>query len=127
MPKVSSIFSSSLLRAKDMNGPRDVTVIGWREEYLYGKNEYVLELEGEQHGLKLTAALARDIAAVLGEDDLDDWIGRVVTIYSAPMKIKDKDSGEEKSVDTIRAMKSELDKPPPKKALNSPPDDDIPF
>ena len=47
MPKVSSIFSSQFLRATDLDGPRDVTISGWREEYIYGKQEYVLELEGE--------------------------------------------------------------------------------
>ncbi len=56
------------------------------------------------------------------------WPGRTVTIYSAPLKIKDKDSGEEKHVDTIWAMKSDWDKPQPKKALKPPlPDADVPY
>jgi hypothetical protein len=128
MPKVSNIFSNSVLRAADLDGPRDIKIVGWHEEYLFGKNEYVLELEDESSGLRLTATLGRDIKAALGgEDDLDDWIGRVVTIYPAQLKIKDKDSGEEKIVDTIRAKASKLDKPLPKKALSGPSDDDIPF
>jgi hypothetical protein len=39
---------------------------------------YVLELADESSGLRLTATLAKDIKAALGEDDLDDWIDRVV-------------------------------------------------
>ena len=126
MPKVSSIFSSSLFRAADLDGPRDITIGGWHTEFLYGKEEYVLDLVDETRSLRLTGTLARDIREALGEDDLDDWIARIVTIYSAPLKIKDKDSGEDKTVDTIRAMASKLDKPPPK-ALKKLPDDDIPF
>jgi hypothetical protein len=125
MPRVSSIFSGgSHLRASDLSGPRDVRNVGWHEEYLYGKNEYVLELEGESRGLRLTATLARDIRAALDEDDTDDWIDRVITIYPAKMPIRE--NGTEKIVDTIRAMKSELDKPPVK-TIGSPPDDDIPY
>jgi hypothetical protein len=129
MPKVSNIFSSSFLRAADLDGPRDVTIAGWREEYLFGKNEYVLDLEGEDKFLRLNnPALARDIAAALGEENIDDWLGRVVTIYRTELKIRDKETGEEKLVNTIRAKKSDLDKPPPKKALKKPSDDDdIPF
>jgi hypothetical protein len=131
MPKVSSIFSSSFLRAPDLDGPRDITIAGWRTEYLFGKDDYVLELESEASGLRLTATLARDIKAALdGEDDIDAWIGRVVTIYPSQMKIRDKDTGTEKLVDIIRAMASERDKAPDKpraKALKKQLDDDIPF
>ena len=125
MPRLSAIFPSSLLRAKDLNGPRDVTIVGWREEYLYGKNEHVLELEGEQSGLKLTSALAADISGGVGRRRHGRLTGRSVKIYTVPKPIKDKDTGEEKVVDIFRAQKSELDKPPPKKALKGPPDDDI--
>jgi hypothetical protein len=132
MPKISAIFSSSFLRAADLTGPRDVKIIGWHTEYSYGKEEYVLELEGEPLLLRLTPTLARDIKAALGgEDDIDAWIDHVVTIYPSQMKIKDKDKkGEEKLVDIIRAMASKLDKPSPAKPIakpNNPPDDDIPF
>jgi hypothetical protein len=125
MPKISSIFGGSLLRASDLSDPRDVPVVGWHEEYLYGKNEYVLELEGEPRGLRLTATLARDIVAALDEDDIDNWIDRVIRIYSAPYKHKNKETGEEKLGDTIRAMKSERDRPTGPKAPNSLPD--IPY
>ena len=62
----------------------------------------------------------------LGEDEMENWPGRVVRIYPSEFKKKDKDTDEVKIWGTISAMKSELDKPPPK-ALNSPPDDDIPY
>ena len=82
------------MRAADLDGPRDVTIAGWHDEYMFGKDEYVLELEGDISGLRLTATLARDIKAALdGEDDIDASIGRTVTIYPSQMKIRDKDSG----------------------------------
>jgi len=126
MPKVSSIFSSSFLRAADLDGPRDVKIIGWRTEYNFGKEDYVLDLEDEPLALRLSGTLGRDIRTALNEDDLDNWPGRVVTIYPSQMKIRENDV--EKLVDLIRAMASKLDKPIPKKAIPSgPPDDDIPF
>jgi hypothetical protein len=125
MPKVSNIFGGSHVRAADLaDGPRDVAIAGWHEEYLYGKQEYVLDLVDEPRGLRLSATLARDIRAALDEDDIDDWIDRVITIYPAKMPIRE--NGTEKIVDTIRAMKSERDKLPVK-AVGGPPDDDIPY
>ena len=87
MPKLSNIFSSQLLRAADLaDGPRDVTISGWREEYLYGKNEYVLEIYDETRGLRLTASLTRDIRAALDKDDLDALPGRTIRIYADQMR-----------------------------------------
>jgi hypothetical protein len=128
VPKISSIFSNSVLRAADVTAPRDVTILGWHIEFLFGKEEYVLELKNEPAGLRLTGTLARDIKASLGgEDEMDAWIGRIVTIYPSQMKIRDKDSGEEKLVDIIRAMASEADKTRKVLTRSGGDDDDMPF
>jgi hypothetical protein len=128
MPRVSAIFSSQVFRARDLGEARSVHITGWHEERMWGEDCYVLDLAGEDRVLRLTSTLARDIAQVLGSDELEDWIDRWVTIYPSPQKIRDRDSGEEKTVDTIRACASDKDKGLSRQRLRqAPPDDDIPF
>ena len=100
MPKLSNIFSSQLLRAADLaDGPRDVTISGWHEEYLYGKNEYVLELQDETRGLRLTASLTRDISGGARRRRPGRLAGRAVTIYPAPNENPRQGHGRRKLVD----------------------------
>jgi hypothetical protein len=129
MPKVREIFPQKFLRGADLTGARDVTVAGWRTEYLYGKDEHVLDL-ADGSTLRCGTNLANQIAAALDEDDLDFWPGRTFQIYPFPMKIKDR-AGLEKDVVAIHAKASAKDvKPGNGKALsirNSDIDDDIPY
>ena len=130
MPKVSDVFPAQFLRGADLTAPRDITIAGWRTEYLFGKEEYVLDLVGESSALRCGTTLGHEIARALNEDEMDLWPGRTVTVYGAGMKIKDKATGEEKDVIAIHAMKSKLDRPGGNgKALSrsSDMDDDIPF
>ena len=126
MPKVSTIFSSQFLRAADLAGAaKSVRITGWREERAFGEDVYVLELAGEDCGLRLTSTLAHDIRKVLGTDEIEEWVGRWITIFPSKLKIFDKDTGVEKIVDTIRGGASDQDEgPKPRRPL---PDDDIPF
>lgn len=110
MPRVSDVFPAQFIRGADLAAPRDITIAGWRTEYQYGKEEYVLDLVGESSALRCGPTLGREIAAALGEDEMDRWPGRSVRIYGAGMKIKDKVTGEEKDVIAIHAMASERDK-----------------
>jgi len=105
MPKVSSVFKSARLRATDLDSATVAHIIGWREETLYGTSDYVLDIEvaGSPHVLRLGAMLARDIAAVLGDDEFNNWPGHAVSLYPFKQPIRDKDTGEEKLVDMIRA------------------------
>jgi hypothetical protein len=131
MPKVSSVFKSAFLRAGDMDGASVAHIISWREEIVYGNSAYVLDVEvaGARAVLRLGQMLAHDIAAALGEDDFDNWPGRAVSIYPSTLKIKDKDSGEDKIVDMIRAAAApegtpvKVAVPSTRQTLN----DDIPF
>ena len=129
MPKVSTAFASSFLRGSDLTDPRDILILGWRNEYSYGKEDYVLDVvldvNGEFAALRLTGTLARDIKAALGGvDEMDDWVHRIVTIYPAKQPIKDRTTGEEKIVDIIRAMAAEADKARKVPSLRSGGDDD---
>ena len=110
MPRVSDVFPAQFIRGADLAASRDITLGAWRTEYLFGKEEYVLDLVGESSALRCGITLAHEIAAALGEDEMDRWPGRVVRIYGAGMKIKDKSTGEERDVIAIHAMASERDK-----------------
>ena len=131
MPKVSTIFPASNLRAADLDGAQTAHIVGWREEYAYGASHYVLDLDlrGERSALRLGVTLARDIKTVLDEDDIDLWPGRAISIYPSQMKIKDKDTGEDKNVDVIRAAAAPEDVMSDKAALvnRQRMNDDIPF
>jgi hypothetical protein len=94
MPRVSDVFPAQFIRGADLAAPRDITLGAWRTEYLFGKEEYVLDLVGESSALRCGTTLAYEIAAALG----------------AGMKIKDKTTGEERDVIAIHAMASERDK-----------------
>jgi hypothetical protein len=87
-----------------------------------------LAMAGEDVGLRLTSALAYDIGKILGDDDIDNWAGVVVELYAGePKSIKDRNSGEEKTIQQIRAREvpGQTVKPPPKPP--APIDDDILF
>ena len=130
MPKVSTLFPSPILRAPDLGGAQPAHILGYREEFANGASFYVLDVDvrGERSVLRLGVTLARDIKAVLNEDDLDKWPGHAISIFPSQMKIKDRDSGEDKVVDVIRASAAPAGVTPSKMALTRPTlNDDIPF
>jgi hypothetical protein len=119
MPRVSKLFASQFLRADDLNGAvRTVTIGSCHEETFYGETVHVLDLVGEDSGLRLSEKLAREIKAVLDEDEIDKWNGRSIAIYATQITIRDRSTNEEKLVSTIRAKAA-----PEVKGLS----DDIPF
>ena len=136
MPKVSDVFKPAFLRAGELNGASALAYLngGYREEIVYGNSAYVLDVEvaGIQRALRFGTMLANDIAAALGDDEMNNWAGRAVTLYPFKQKIRDKDSGEDKIVDMIRAAAAPEGTPTrtmalsPRSTLNDDPDS-IPF
>jgi hypothetical protein len=123
MPKVSDVFKSTVMRASGLNGSTPIAhILGWRSAVLYGNEAHVLDVEiaGAPCTLKLTSMLSHDIAAVLGDDELDHWPGHAVKLYSFEQKIRDKDTDEDKLVDMIRAMAAPKDAPARTLALRAP-------
>jgi hypothetical protein len=125
MPRVSQTFRSAFKRASDVTEPMIVKLGSWREESAYGEDFYVVELVDQDADLRLTSALSYDIAKILG-DEIADWEGGTVELYSEPIVIKDRKSGEDKEVQRLRArlapgQKAVPNKPPP------PIDNDIPY
>ena len=135
MPKVSDVYKPTILRAGDFTGATLAYILGgYREAIVYGNTVHVLdvEVEGTQCVLKLGSMLANDIAAALGDDEINNWPGRAVTLYPCKQKIRES-SGEgdkiDKIVDMIRAQAAPEGTPTRKMALSISKtlDDDIPF
>src|SRR5262249_46776552 len=81
MPKVSEIFGGSYLKADHLNGQsRVVTITAWNKEIVYGDEAHVLHFAEETRALKLSATSARDIAAALKMDDMENWIGEKIEL-----------------------------------------------
>src|SRR5215475_9736947 len=104
MPKVSEIFGGSYLKADHLNGQsRVVTITAWNKEIVYGDEAHVLHFAEETRALKLSATSARDIAAALKMDDMENWIGEKIELYTSEQKITDRDTQNEKQITMIRA------------------------
>jgi hypothetical protein len=80
--KVGAAFPSKWLKADDLAG-RDITVT--IEEVTFEKvgrdSQYIVYFEGKRKGLIMYEKQARQIANALGEDEMDSWKGREITLY----------------------------------------------
>ncbi len=107
MPKVSDFFPPDKLKATELTGATTVIIrSGLIEKDGYnGAVDRVLEVEmnGQIRDMRVSATLARDIVAVLGDDESLNWIDKPISIYPSKITINDRDSGQEKTVDMIRA------------------------
>ena len=102
MPKVSEIYGSRFLKADHFNGhPRRVVVANYAEEIVYGQSAYVVYFDGVRSGLRLNTFNAQDIAKLCG-DEMADWVGHTVELYSDRQKITDRETKTEKLIDLIR-------------------------
>jgi hypothetical protein len=136
MPKVSETFGGAYLKADHLNGqPRVVTIDGYNIERIFGDEKFVAYFVDEKRGLALSAACARDIAQVLG-DEMEEWAGRSVELYSEQRTITDRDTQTDKLITMIRARApssgsptTTLAPPPTTATAKRRPgfDDDIPF
>jgi hypothetical protein len=108
MPKVSDFFPpDKRLKASELIAP--VTVIirsGLIEKDGYnGAVDRVLEIElnGQLREMRISATLASDILGVLADDESLNWIGKPISIYPNKITLNDRDTGQEKTVDMLRA------------------------
>lgn len=80
--KVGQAFPSDYLLPEDI-GNRDVPVV--IEEVALKQvgrdNQYVIYFEGKRKGLIIYKKQARQIVAALGEDEMDNWPGKTITLY----------------------------------------------
>ena len=116
--KVGEVYVSEgkSIKAEDLQGKaRKLKIAGYDTVTFDGAQKVVLQFDGAQKGLVLNVTNAETITQNLGSDEIDEWIGKYITIYPTTTMF----SG--KTVPCIR-VKEEM---PEVKAETS--DDDIPF
>jgi hypothetical protein len=121
MVKVSEAFPSKYLKGVDIGDTRPT----WRirsygqEDMPGGEQKWVLYFENEQKGLVLNRTNA-DVCAGQFGDDLDDWIGQRVGLFTMPINFNGK------ITDSIRLRAAPKVKPKPKPIPDVDVDDEIP-
>lgn len=94
--KVSQAFPSNYLKASDLQGRQpQVTISGYKMETIGDDQKPVVYFQGKEKGLVLNKTNANNIAAAYG-DDMDDWQGKSVVLFSAWVDFQGK------SVEAIR-------------------------
>ena len=121
--RVSEAFPSNYLRAADLQG-RDVTVIIEKitSEDIGDDHKPVLYFAGKDKGLVLNKTNANNIALQYG-DDMDDWIGKLVTMFPTQVDFQ----GKSVEAIRIRMRKTPTRKPPIPDLPPEGAEDDIPF
>jgi hypothetical protein len=104
MPKVSNFFRSVFFRPADLNGaPSIVVTFGAPYETThFGKDVFAIPLVGLDTPLRLTGPLARDIVKILGVDEIYDFEGGTVELYTESIKVNDEKTGEPKEETQFR-------------------------
>ena len=97
--KVGDIYVSEgkSLKAGDLQGKaRKLQIAAYDTVDFDGTQKVVLNFNGAEKGLVLNLTNANRIAVNLGSDEMDNWIGRAITIYPTTTEFNGK------TVDCIR-------------------------
>ncbi len=93
MPKVSQVFPSRFLSGDEIMSAQVPVVIKKVESevvknFKTNKEEqvYVIYFEGKERGVRLGKTRANEVKDITGLDDMDDWKGQKVTLYTEPMR-----------------------------------------
>ena len=92
--KLDKMFPSRYIKGQDLQGrAMNVTITRIQPEKMRPNpqgpelDKFVLYVEEGKKGIVLSKTLASQIAQILGSDESDDWIGKKVTLFPAPMNI----------------------------------------
>jgi hypothetical protein len=108
MVKMSDAFPGKYLKAADLSGTQPTyTIASYTQEPMQdGAQKWVLFFEEEQKGLVLNVTNANVCAGLYG-DDLDDWIGNRVSLFTVPVNFNGR------VTDSIRLRSAPKKKAPP--------------
>lgn len=115
--KVGEVYVSEgrSIKAEDLQGhARKLTIESYETVTFDGADKIVLKFVGAKKGLVLNVTNANRLVINFDSDEIDDWIGKDVTIYPTTTEYNGK------QVACIR-VKEEMPEPPAEF------DDDIPF
>lgn len=127
--KLDEAFASSSkhLKAEDLGpiGTRVVVTIDKLSSVKFdGETKPVLHFRGKEKTLILNKTNGYQIAGITGTEEMDEWSGHRITLYSTKVLF------EGKMVPAIRVEDPPFDRqaaPPPPPTKQSVPEDDIPF
>ncbi len=114
MAKIGDIYGGNFLKADDIKGKGDIRV--QIEQISYGeydgKKRAVLHFKGRDKVLPLNVTNANMLAEILGTDEMDEWEGKRITLYTARVDFQGK------RVDAIRIKEAKA--PAPAKSVPKP-------
>ncbi len=141
MAKIGDIYGGNFLKADDIKGKGDIRV--QIEQVTYdeydGKKRALLHFKGREKVLPLNVTNANMLAEILGTDEMDEWEGKRITLYTTRVDFQGK------RVDAIRIKEVKAPAPAPlpikpapkpepepeeydkEEEFTSDPDSDIPF
>lgn len=89
--RIGDAFPSKYIKANDLDGDTTVTIEGWdTEERRDGSPQHVLrfvEFPKKVWGLNKTNG--NSIAKVLGDDEIENWNGKRITLYATEVQYGD--------------------------------------
>ena len=131
---VNDLGSSSYLKKDDVMPDKLVTINGCGMENMAMDGQpremkMVIHFDEFEKGLACNVTNARVIAAILGADDTDDWIGRKVVLYNdKTITFQGKVTGGIRVREPKNQPKPAPSEPAPSTAsYNEPDPNDIPF
>ena len=125
--KASDFFSSKYLKAKDLDGPKVVTVTEVRVETMGNSSETkpVVYFKGMWKALVLNKTNCEVLEDIAGTEEMSDWPGVKAEIFPTTVEV----NGQQKDCIRVRSPdQAELPTRRPVKATElSDMDDEIPF
>jgi hypothetical protein len=97
--KIGDVFPSNYLKASDLNGSVVPVTIDHVAVEAVGRDEEkrpVLYFVGKSKGVVLNRTNAKKIAEIVGTEEMDDWSGARIALFSAMVEYQGK------SVESIR-------------------------
>ncbi len=146
MAKIGDIYGGNFLKADDIKGKGDIRVQIEHvtiDEY-DGKKRAVLHFKGRDKVLPLNVTNANMIAEIFATDEMDEWEGKRITLYTTRVDFQGKrvdairikeanvSPAKEAFMKEVKAATRPAPKPEPEEydkeeEFTSDPDSDIPF
>ena len=111
--KVSAAFPSKWLKSADLRGTRvKVTIDRVDMEDIGGESKSVMYFVGKEKGMILNITNAGRLEMGFGTDEMDDWAGKEIVLYTEPVMFQGKmTQGLRVQVENAQPLASQ-DEPP---------------
>jgi hypothetical protein len=130
MPRRNDIFPARFIKAADLGDTEPVVTVSKVEiEDVGDDRKAVCYFVGKKKGLVLNATNFDRIALVAGTDEIDEWLGVKVQLYTEPVTFNGKTAPaiRVKAVKKQPVLQAQDPRPAPPDTDPPPVDDEIPF